>query len=388
MRVKESLPSMPDVRFYTRENADQIVWPETADGDYARRYLLPFLSDGPQAYIRNVHNTELIAAQVGETILPLTVTNFHPDNSYTCSPYSHYISYGGYEEVKQLDNPPVEALIRAALHPVAWYFRRAGLDRVVYVNNWLLSTNLYPRLDEATIHALAQALPERFPERTVIFRSVDERVNPLLLETLRGESYRMILSRQVWYMQPEWALRTRQVKEDARVLRHHSYEVVDGKNLTDDELDRCLELYNLLYLEKYSYYNPQFTPAFLRLARDAEILHLRALRRDGQINGVMGFFVRNGLMTQPLFGYDTRLPVDEGLYRLLTLITLQEGLERNLLVHASGGVGKFKKIRGGKSVIEYNAIYDQHLPAHRRLPWRILQQISGAAIPVFQKNDF
>lgn len=379
---------MPDVQFYTRENAAQIVWSETADGEYARRYLLPFLSDGPQRYIRNVHNTELMMAQVDGAILPLTVTDFHPDNSYICSPYSHYISYGGYEEVHRLDNPPAEALIRAVLHPVAWYFRLAGLDRVVYVNNWLLSTNLYPRLDEATVHALAQALPERFPDRTIVFRSVDERANPLLLETLRAESYRMILSRQVWYMQPAESRRTRQVKEDTRMLRHHAYEVVDGKALTDDELARCLELYNLLYLEKYSYYNPQFTPAFLRLARDREILHLRALRRDGRIDGVMGFFVRNGLMTQPLFGYDTQLPVDEGLYRLLTLITLQEGEARNLLVHASGGVGKFKKMRGGKSVIEYNAVYDQHLPVQRRLPWRILEQISGAAIPIFQKNDF
>lgn len=379
---------MPDVNFYTSESASQIVWPETADGDYARRYLLPFLTDGPQVYMRNVHNTELLVAQAGETVLPLTVTDFHPDNSYTCSPYSHYISYGGYGEVKELGNPAAEWLIRAALHPVAWYFRRAGLDRVVYVNNWLLSTNLYPGLDEATIRALAQALPARFPDRTVIFRSVDERANPRLLQTLAGEDYRMVLSRQVWYMQPEEAQRTRQVKEDSRVLRHHPYTVVDGKALTDDELERCLELYNLLYLEKYSYYNPQFTPAFLRLARDAEILHLRALRRDGQINGVMGFFVRNGLMTQPLFGYDTGLPMDEGLYRLLTLITLQEGQARNLLVHASGGVGKFKKIRGGKSVIEYNAVYDQHLPVQRRLPWRILQRISAAAIPIFQKNDF
>jgi len=379
---------MPDVQFYTRETVAQIVWPETADGYYARRYLLPFLRDGPQRYIRNVYNTELLVAQVGETILPLTVTDFHPDNSYVCSPYSHYVSYGGYEEVHRLDNPAAEALIRAALHPVAWYFRRAGLDRVVYVNNWLLSTNLYPRLDEANIRALAQALPEQFPDRTIVFRSVDERANPLLLQTLRGEGYRMVLSRQVWYMQPKEARRTRQVKEDMRVLRHHPYEVVDGAALTDGELDRCLELYNRLYLEKYSYYNPQFTPAFLRLARDAGILHLRALRRDGQINGVMGFFVRNGLMTQPLFGYDTRLPADEGLYRLLTLITLQEGQARSLLVHASGGVGKFKKVRGGKSVIEYNAVYDRHLPIHRRLPWRILHQISAAAIPFFQKNDF
>lgn len=379
---------MPDVTIYTRETADQIAWPETEDSRYAKRYLLPFLSDGPQTYIRNVHNTELMVAQVGETIVPLTVTHFHPDNSYICSPYSHYISYGGYEEVKRLENPAGEALIRAALHPVAWYFRRAQLDRVVYVNNWLLSTNLYPALDEATIRALAHALPERFTDRTVIFRSVDERANPLLLQSLAGLDYRMVLSRQVWYMQPDEALGTRQVKEDIRVLRQHPYTVVDGKALSDDELDRCLELYNRLYLEKYSYYNPQFTQAFLRLARDAGILHLRALRRGERIDGVMGFFVRNGLMTQPLFGYDTRLPMDEGLYRLLTLITLQEGLERNLLVHASGGVGKFKKMRGGKSVIEYNAVYDQHLPVHRRLPWRILQGISGAAIPIFQKNDF
>lgn len=379
---------MPAVHFYNRENSARIAWPQTPDGDYARRYLRPFLSHGPQHYIRNVYNTKLLLAQVDETILPLTVTDFHPDNSYVCSPYSHYISYGGYEEVHRLDNPLAETLIQAVLHPVAWYLRQVGLDRVVYVNNWLLSTNLYPRLDEAAVRALAQVLPEQFPNRTIVFRSVDERANQLLLQTLLGEGYRMILSRQVWYMQPEEALRTRQVKEDIRVLRQHPYEVVDGAALTDGELDRCLELYNRLYLEKYSYYNPQFTPAFLRLARDGEILHLHALRRDGQINGVMGFFARNGLMTQPLFGYDTALPMDEGLYRLLTLITLQEGQARSLLVHASGGVGKFKKARGGKSVIEYNAVYDSHLPIHRRVPWRILQQVSAAAIPIFQKNDF
>ena len=43
---------------------------------------------------------------------PITVSDFHPDNSYTVSPYSHYVSYGGYEEVKHLNNPPVEALIK------------------------------------------------------------------------------------------------------------------------------------------------------------------------------------------------------------------------------------------------------------------------------------
>jgi hypothetical protein len=102
----------------------------------------------------------------------------------------------------------------------------------------------------------------------------------------------------------------------------------------------------------------------------------------------MGFFVRNGAMTQPLFGYDTSLPQEEGLYRLLTLVTLQEGVKRGLLVHASGGVGKFKKLRGGRSVIEYNAVYSSHLPRWRQMPWKLIRLVSKAAIPYFRKMDF
>ncbi len=320
------------------------------------------MMDGAQKYIRNVYNTQLMLAKVDDVIIPITTSDFHPDNTYTVSPYSHYVSYGGYEEVKHLNNPPVEALIKLIMRPVAWYFRQAELDKVVYVNNYLLSTNLYPSVNSDQISALTEALPKWFPDRVIVFRSVDQRKNPHVYEALEKNHYEMVLSRQVWYMDPVEASHTRQYKEDVRVLRKHGYEIVDGRDLSDDELARSLDLYNMLYLEKYSYYNPQFTFEFMKLARDEEILHLRALKRDGKINAVMGFFIRNGAMTQPLFGYDTSLPQEEGLYRLLTLITLQEGMKRNLLVHASGGVGKFKKVRGGKSVIEYNAVFSNICP--------------------------
>jgi len=373
---------------FTRENIHTLVFPETADGDYARRYLLPVIMDGAQKYIRNVYNTQLMLAKVDDVIIPITLSDFHLNNTYTVSPYSHYVSYGGYEEVKHLNNPPVEALIKMIMRPVAWYFRNADLDKVAYVNNYLLSTNLYPPISSGQLSALSEALPRWFPERVIVFRSVDAKKNPHMLDILKEKDYEMVLSRQVWYMDAQEASRTRQYKEDVRVLRKHGYEIVDGKTLSDDELARALDLYNMLYLEKYSYYNPQFTFEFMKLARDHEILHVRALRRAGQINAVMGFFIRNGAMTQPLFGYDTSLPQEEGLYRLLTLITLQEGLQRNLLVHASGGVGKFKKVRGGKSVIEYNAVYAKHLPAWRQRPWKLIRAISKYAIPYFQKKDF
>ncbi len=373
---------------FTRENIHDLTFPKTEDGDYSRRYLLPMMMDGAQKYIRNVYNTQLMLAKVDDIIIPITLSDFHPDNTYTVSPYSHYVSYGGYEEVKHLNNPPVEALIKLLMRPVAWYFRNAELDKVVYVNNYLLSTNLYPSVNSGQLSALSEALPGWFPDRVIVFRSVDGRKNPHILDILKNKNYEMVLSRQVWYMDVAEASRTRQYKEDVRVLRKHGYEIVDGKDLSDIELARSLDLYNMLYLEKYSYFNPQFTFEFMKLVRDNGILHLRALKRDGKINAVMGFFIRNGAMTQPLFGYDTSLPQEEGLYRLLTLITLQEGLQRNLLVHASGGVGKFKKVRGGKSGIEYNAVYHRHLPAWRQRPWKLIKAISKYAIPYFQKMDF
>ena len=373
---------------FTRENIHALTFPQTGDGDYARRYLLPLMMDGAQKYIRNVYNMQLMLAKVDDVIIPITVSDFHPDNSYTVSPYSHYVSYGGYEEVKHLNNPPVEALIKLLLFPVAWYFRKADLDKVAYVNNYLLSTNLYPSVNSDQLSALCEALPRWFPDRVIVFRSVDARKNPHLLDILKEKEYEMVLSRQVWYINTDEALRSRGYKEDARVLRNHKYEIVNGRDLSDEDLVRALDLYNMLYLEKYSYYNPQFTLEFMKLARDEEILHLLALKRDGKINAVMGFFIRNGAMTPPLFGYDTSLPKEERLYRLLTQVNIQEAVRRNLLVHMSSGVGKFKKARGGKSVIEYNAVYYRHLPAWRQKPWKLIQAISKYAIPYFQKMDF
>jgi hypothetical protein len=374
---------------YTRENISSIEWPSTPDGDYARRYLLPIM-ESPQRYIKNVHNTEVMLAKVDDVILPITLTDFHPENTYTCSPYSHYVSYGGLEEVRHLSQPLLEWLIKIIMRPVASYFRYSELDKVAYVNNYLLSTNLYPFIVGSQLNVLGESLPALFPDRAIVFRSVDRRKNPLVYDLLKQEGFDMVLSRQVWYIDPLEASRTRQYKEDARVLRRHGYEILEGKDLTDDNLCRAVDLYNMLYLQKYSFFNPQFTFEFLKLARDEEILHLRALRssRDGHVNGIMGFFIRNGAMTQPLFGYDTSLPQEEGLYRLLTLITLREGLQRNLLVHASGGVGKFKKIRGGKSVIEYNAVFVKHLPRKRQIPWKLLKKVGELVIPYFQKNDF
>lgn len=61
---------------FTRENIHSLPFPQSEDGDYARRYLIPLMTDGPQKYIRNVYNTQMMAVKIDDAIIPITVTDF------------------------------------------------------------------------------------------------------------------------------------------------------------------------------------------------------------------------------------------------------------------------------------------------------------------------
>ncbi|MBA3533074.1 MAG: GNAT family N-acetyltransferase [Ardenticatenales bacterium] len=380
----------PEVWLYDRESLERLLWPATEDGDYARRYLVPFLQNGPQTYIHNVQTTPLVL-RVGDTILPLTATEYHPNNSYVCSPYNHYVTYGT-EELRTLDNPPVEAILRLLYRPIGWYLRRYDFDRVLYVNNWLLSTNLYPALRQEEIKAALAFLVREFPDRAIICRSVDGYRNSALQQTVLGQGARLVFSRQVYYQEVQRAevQKKGDYQRDLKLLQKTPYRVVEGDDLRGAaQVRRIVELYNDLYLRKYSYHNPQFTEAFISLALEQRLLTIKALEREGRLDAVLGYVARNGVITAPLFGYDTALPQSLGLYRLLTALTSLEALTHQRLVHFSAGVGGFKRLRGALPTIEYNALYDRHLPATRRRPWTLLKAISDrVAVPLAQKYGF
>lgn len=373
---------------YTHHNLAKLAWPQTEFGDYARRYLTPMVTNGPQAYIANAQ-TELQVLSVDDIVLPVTPTTYHPQNSYVCSPYTHYVTYGQ-QEFAVLKNRPFELLLKLLFIPLAAYLRRTEFDKAVLVNNWLLSTNLYPGLTAIQIRSALKHLIAAFPDRAVIFRSVDVR-QTALLATLRELGCEMVFSRNVYYQDPRSlsVQRAKQFRFDLKHFRRSPYQIVTGEEFADSDIPRIVQLYNALYLDKYSRYNPQFTPEFIRLALRQQLLTIRAFTLDGRIDAVMGYFTRQGLATPPLFGYDTSLPKTTGLYRLLSMLMSLEGLQHNLTVHFSAGVGRFKHLRGCLPSIEYNAVYHAHLPANRRRPWQLLRLLMDkTAIPIIQKYGF
>ena len=280
---------------------------------------------------------------------------------------------------------PLLVLVRVWGWLAAW----AELDRCVFVNNWLLSTSLHPPrppADADAAAALTAALTASLPDHALVYRSLDEHTSADLLAALRAAGWATIPARYVHFQRPadDAALWRRQaVKTDLKLAakRLTPSGPLEWRELAADapmaEYARCVELYELLYVGRYSGCNPRFTAAFVALAVRARLLTVLVLAdaSSGAIDGVLGYYARNGYLTCPLFGYDTAQPAAAGLYRLLSLKVLQEGRRLGVEVHASGGAAGFKRQRGAASAVEYVAVHDAHLPGRRRAAWLVLRAL-------------
>jgi hypothetical protein len=139
-------------------------------------------------------------------------------------------------------------------------------------------------------------------------------------------------------------------------------------------------------LEKYCDNNPQFNAHFLELALKHKTLEIRALRKAGKIDGVLGFYEINGVMTTPLLGYDPSLPQSVGLYRMLSAQLTTEATKRGMILHQSSGAASFKRFRGFVPNIEYSTVCYGHLAVYRQLVWRLLGLlVNRIAVPLMKK---
>lgn len=381
----------PRVELFDASNIHAYAWPDTEYGRYANLYLLPLLEQGAERFIRNAR-TRLLIVSVDGTPIPVTVNDTEYDNSYVCSPYTHYVSYAK-EELALLGNRALISCLGAMLSGVGFLLKRAHFNRIVHVNNWLLSTNLYPDLDETQWDAVLAKLLAEFPDYAVAFRSLNPALNVRVMSGLTNGSRKCLLvpSRQIYLLRTDdssfgnaksnWLL-----KRDRALAGKHGYETVDANGMTDADIPRIAELYRMLYLDKYSLYNPQFTERFLANALRNGTLELFGYRRHGRLDAVLGFYAREGAMTTPLFGYDTSLPQEIGLYRMLSSLLIEIARDRGFLLHESSGAAQFKRNRGAFAEIEYTAVHVRHLPLRRRWCWSALEWLLvRVGVPLLRK---
>ncbi len=311
--------------------------------------------DGTQAYLPNL-KARLEVAQLGEDWLPLVVPQIWSGNSYLCSPLNQYLGYS--REVWQKSGWRGSGCLE-------WLQKLwSHLDQVVLVNNWLLSTNLYPAWQP--LEALHQHLLESYPERAIVFRSLDDHCNGPWIDNLLRLGYRKIFSRLVFYkdVSKETPWQMRDTQNDLKLARRSLLTWRPACEWSEPDWQRAAELYHLLYIRKYTPLNPQFSRLYLSHF-EQHLGWLRGLFQADTMVGVIGSVQRRTIMTTPVLGYDTALSPKLGLYRLLTLRLAESARRRGYLLHESAGVGRFKRLRGAEAVPEFMLVYHSHLKARK-----------------------
>lgn len=380
------------ITLFGRHNLHQLQWPETAYGNYARSLLSAWIQQGTLSYIENI-DAQVQVLQAGELVFPLVKSNPQAriQNSYVCSPVCHYLDYAREEVRLEMARQPIlRQGLESLINTLKNAFVPLGFDQALYVNNWLVSTNLYPRFELDSLKAIRDFLLRAYPTQALIFRSLNAELNQRLIEALNALGFVSLFSRQVYLLDPARGhyQQRHAYKEDLRLARRSEYQWLEHEDLKARDIPRLRQLYEALYLRKYSYLNPQFNETFLRGCLEHGWLKLTALHKEGRIDGVLGYFERDGVFTTPLLGYDTSLPAKSGLYRLLTVRLIQEAAKRNWILNHSSGVSKFKTLRGCEPALEYNLVYYQHLPASQQIPWRSLDLLSqNLIIPLVQKME-
>lgn len=360
------------------------------DSTLIKALYLPLIQQSEQL-IQNVHvDTLLLRSESRILGLILPHQNAaHPEESYVASPYGQYVDYGRYETALELGKLRwLNALANRVFDVLGKICRRAQFDQVVLVDNLLFSTNLYPRQPDYDVTDLRLFLQKQFPDRAIVFRSICPEVYPEWYKDLLKNGFKAVFSRQVYLLRAhEGAHRKKRALDiDSRLAAKQKHlHWTHLEEPSDEQLTRILELYNQLYLEKYARLNPQYTLGYLKNLVQGNIIHLKVLWHENNIVAFTGYFVMDGVMINPLIGYDRTYPQKEGLYRLLTLETMLEAELRGVLLNMSSGAAHFKRLRGAEAHLEYNMVYDRHLPWWRRLPWNLTRLIAIPTIWLVRK---
>lgn len=361
-------------------------WPTGAAAE--RAYLKAFARHGSRGLISNLR-TRVLGLRWENEIFPVTVNDAEYGDSYVCLPHTAYALYAK-AELGIVDVGPWAPALHLMADVAGGVFRAIEINRIVHLNNWMLSTNLHGSWRGDGLAEIRDLLVKTFPNHILAIRSINRWSDAELTARLARDGWKMLPSRQVYVtddLDRNWEQR-RNTRRDLRFFAKSPYTVDPLDVLRPGDAERIAHLYALLYVDKYSKLNPAFTPEFIEMTHRDGVFRYRGVRGDDdKLAAVVGCFVRGGILSTPIVGYDTALPVKDGLYRIACILSARMAQEFGARVNDSAGAARFKRSRGASPVIEFSAFFVEHLAWPRRAVIRGLEWLlNRVAVPLMTER--
>ena len=347
-------------------------------------YLETLVKKGVDHFFQNI-SADLQLLKVGSHLLPVLIPE-QKENAYVCSPYHHYIAYG-LKFSKEMKLPFLRYCGTPFMKKFGQLVRIGQIEKVVYVNHWLFSTDLYPEdFSKGEIFAIVSFLKKKYPDLAIVFRSLNPLINEGLMADLQEMGFNLIASRQVHLTDTrnEELFQTRIHKSDLRLWNKTGFQIEEKEKLSKEEVTDVLKLYNVHNISGHSSLNPQPNQRFLFL--QDHYLRFKMIKNNKRLLGVAGYYEKDGVMVCPFFGYDPSFSEHTTIYRLLSTALLLEAKKRQLIFHQSAGATFYKQVRRAKSCIESMAVYSEHLPLKQRVSWKMLKTVINLFGPRFMRK--
>jgi len=137
-----------------------------------RAYLEAFARNGSSVFIANLR-TQILGVRWGDRIFPLTVNDAEYGDAYVCLPHTAYALYAK-AELRIVDAGPWTPALGLLADAAGYVLRRAEINRIVHLNNWMLSTNLHGGWAGDGLDEMRDALVRRFPDHIIAVRSINK----------------------------------------------------------------------------------------------------------------------------------------------------------------------------------------------------------------------
>ncbi|WP_375744555.1 GNAT family N-acetyltransferase [Corallococcus interemptor] len=352
----------------------------SASATLASKLVGPYVERGTEPFIANTRHRVLLAEVDGE-VTPLIVNDGADSDCYLTSPFINYITYAE-DFARSVKDPRTRRALLAFIRAVRAVIRPRDLDRVVYVNHWMLATGPALRFTPEQLERLTRALRERFPQHALVFKRATAETAAAVAGERPDARLHAIFNRQMYVWRHEPGKKPpREFRQDRNLLNQHRANL---RRLTAGEpgvIDRLRELYRALYIDKYSDHNAFFTEAWFQQVFQQGLLEVYGIEVDGQLAYFVTCFVAGDELIGSVVGHDPVLSRKHGLYRAGMSHLMQLAEARGLPLNLSSGSGQFKQKRGATQLTEYELLCFSHLPWRARLSWSLLRRIYNAVGP-------
>ncbi|MEM9619941.1 MAG: hypothetical protein AAF936_18455 [Pseudomonadota bacterium] len=333
-------------------------------------YLQGLVKNGPRRYIANAPRDaaqRLIVCR--GCALPFTVVS-REERVFCVSPKTCWFDYPRllYRNSTGRRPAPVSNFLLGAAR------RLARFEKTVTLNNWWLTNNPTPAFSPAHLRAFTDHLTALYPEHLIVLKSLPETDPTGVIDAVRSTGYSLIKFRFMHFRSAA-AKRTKAFRYDQKLLKATALTTRYLKRMSGAQAEQCAALYNQLYIGKHTDMNTDFTQRWMALACNTGFLDVFAIEDGEAIKGfVVSYPDANGINVGTC-GYDLSAPREVGLYRMIVGSVFRKGLEEGKTVNLSTSVPDFKRRRDCHRVIEYEAVYAQHLPFATRGALRLFARL-------------